>query len=87
MFVTGERFNSDYAEKIGLGLGLFPTYPPPPYPGRNFTPDELAKSVELAMKYTDKYVWLYAGYDSFWIKGGAGGKPLSADFARTISRI
>lgn len=69
-----------YAEKIGLGLGLFPTHPP--QQGRNFTSEELTKSVELAMKYTDKYVWLYAGYDSFWIKGGHAGMPIAADFKR-----
>lgn len=70
-----------YAEKIGLGLGLYPTRKDP----RRFKYDELAKSTELAMKYTDKYVWIWSEDDSFWVKQGES--PILPDYAMTDVRF
>lgn len=70
-----------YSEKIGLGLGLYPTR----YDPRRFTYEELAKSTELAMKYTDKYVWIWGEDDSFWIKEGES--PILSDYAMVDTRF
>ena len=65
-----------YREKIQTGVGLFPTHPP--QRGRNFTADEVAKSVEYGLKHTDKYVWIWNETKTFWVKGGPEGKPMLA---------
>jgi len=69
-----------YARKIRLGLGLFPTHPGmfsrDDFTHNKYSPAELTKAVRLAMKYTDKYVWIWNENTSFWIKDGPNATPL-----------
>ena len=64
-----------YGERIELALGLYQLRT-----DKNiFTPAETTEAVRLAMKYTDRYVWVWNEASNFWIKGGPGGKRLLAD--------
>ena len=68
-------FPDAYRTNIQMGLGLYPTHRP--IPGRTFTPDELARSVEYALKHTETHVWVWNEAKTFWVKGGPQGKPQS----------
>ncbi len=68
---------------IQLGLGLYPTHDqgfnPHDFADNKFSPTDLTESVRLALKYTDRYVWIWNQAASYWRKGGPSGKPLLAD--------
>lgn len=69
-----------YAERIRLGLGLYPThhgmFNPRDFSGNKFTPESLAEAVRLSFRMTDRYVWIWNEAASFWIPGGPDGEPL-----------
>jgi hypothetical protein len=63
-----------YANRIRLGLGIYPTEP-----GQEFSADESKEAVRLAKKYSDRYVWIWSGKSNFFWK--EGNDPQIADQA------
>jgi hypothetical protein len=57
-----------YGEIVQMGFGLFldqnrcgsPSLQPPPDCPTNFTPQSFPEVMELALRYTDRYVWIYS---------------------------
>lgn len=78
-----------YSKNIHVGLALFPTHPnlfnPRDFTENHFSPDDLAEAVRLAMRLTDRYLWIWNEATSFWIKGGVDGVPLLAHHASQLT--
>jgi hypothetical protein len=69
-----------YTKKIKLGLGLWPThhgmFNRDDFTNNKYSPAELTEAIHLAMKHTDKYVWIWSERTSFWVKDGPDAKPI-----------
>ena len=72
-----------YSSEIQVAFGIWPAptdrFDPNDLSNSYFSPRELEYVVRAAMNMTDKYVWIWNGSATFWIKGGPGGQPLLAD--------
>ena len=73
----------DYAKKIRVGLGIYPThhgmFNRDDFTNNKFTPDGLRDAVRMAMTTSDRITWIWNESASFWIRDGPGGAPLLAD--------
>ena len=73
----------DYAKRIKLGLGIFPThhgmFDAKDLSKNKFTPAGLRDAARMAMTASDRITWIWNESATFTIRGGVDGKPLLAD--------
>ena len=89
---TCRGYSSDpelYERRIHVAFGIWPArsdvFDPNDLSKGDYTPDELAHAIRMAMNVTDRYVWIWNEAASFWIKGGPEGKPLLPKQAAGLS--
>jgi hypothetical protein len=82
---------SKYDSRLTVGFGLWLDSGGTEYgwdpnkPNKNFfSPEEFQKSLERALKTTDKYVWIYSQKINWWT--GAGMSPLYLDAIKEARR-
>ena len=71
-----------YTDNIKVGFGLY--HSSLRHDGV-FSPADAGDALKWAMKYTDRYVWIWSETRTYWIKGGPTGEPLEPPFAMTDS--
>jgi hypothetical protein len=61
-----EQFRQRYRASFGLWLDYGRTWAPQDFTKNYFTPEEFEYSLHLALKYTDRYVWIYSEASRPW---------------------